>query len=97
MFLFNQFRLIIAASKLNDLKQQVGLMDNRNTNEMTIDEELETSFMRSNEIGGLKSEHGSLISFSSSKRSALDTKNREEVKRIEREKKEQVEVKNSRQ
>lgn len=72
------------------------MMDNRNTNEMTIEEEFESTFMRSNDIGGLnsgfKSEHGSLMSFGSTKRSALDTKNREEVKRIEREKKEQVEV-----
>ena len=71
-------------------------MDSRNTNEMTIEEEFESAFMRGGDMGGLnsglKSEHASMLSFGTTKRSALDVKNREEIKRIEKEKKEQVEV-----
>ena len=68
------------------------MMDSRNTNEMTIDEEFESGFMRSEMGVGFKSEHASMFSFGTTKRSALDVKNREEIKRIEKEKKEQVEV-----
>jgi hypothetical protein len=56
---------------------------------MTIDEEFESQFMRTGDLG---SGNASIASFGMSKRSAIDVKNRDEIKRIEKEKKEQVEV-----
>lgn len=71
----------------------------RNTTELMGDDDLETAFMRqetsaitTTATGFKSSEQLSLLSFNSSKRSSLDYKNKEEIRRIEKERKEHVEV-----
>lgn len=81
---------MISNLQLNEMKDQVGLMETRNDDVITYDD-FEASFFKQTGDGiRSNADQFSLASFG--RKGTLDSRNRDEIKRIEREKKEQVEV-----
>ena len=72
------------------MKEQIGLMDTRADDVITYDD-FDTSFLKAT-VDGFKSNADNFSLASFSRKGTLDSRNRDEIKRIEREKKEQIDV-----